>query len=381
MDLSKKKKRSMPSRWSPVHLLSVKMWTALLILLIPYGGCVGGPDFTTKMFAVGQSVSLNCTYEVQTLNLVWIRLVSGTFPEVLFGSSSTFKNEPSKRGDRLTAKKEPGKFVLQIRKVQKSDIAIYYCLRVAYPVQFLSGTFLQVRDNETDIQNLGPDESRPGPSKSSQCSVLHPVRGNESCTDGHKVYWFSSGTNGVLASFVYAHEQCEKVDTMQKCVYAVSKNVSSSDARTDICAVATCGEIFIGKATNKAQNASGCDTCQYVVYVLGAALVLSVIFLAILIEKRMTQKCFGCRAFSQTHEETSSHVKQVSRKKEFSRFSSSFHGTCVLFSQRDEDSLVYSVPKIITRKSGKASQTNARTPEEFCVYSGVHLYPNDHAVE
>ncbi|KAM9835250.1 uncharacterized protein ACBT44_016795 isoform 2-T2 [Syngnathus typhle] len=358
MDLSKKKKRSMPSRWSPVHLLSVKMWTALLILLIPYGGCVGGPDFTTKMFAVGQSVSLNCTYEVQTLNLVWIRLVSGTFPEVLFGSSSTFKNEPSKRGDRLTAKKEPGKFVLQIRKVQKSDIAIYYCLRVAYPVQFLSGTFLQVRDNETDIQNLGPDESRPGPSKSSQCSVLHPVRGNESCTDGHKVYWFSSGTNGVLASFVYAHEQCEKVDTMQKCVYAVSKNVSSSDARTDICAVATCGEIFIGKATNKAQNASGCDTCQYVVYVLGAALVLSVIFLAILIEKRMTQKCFGCRAFSQTHEETSSHVKQ-----------------------RDEDSLVYSVPKIITRKSGKASQTNARTPEEFCVYSGVHLYPNDHAVE
>ncbi|XP_049606157.1 uncharacterized protein [Syngnathus scovelli] len=367
----------MPSRWSAVHLLSVKMWTPLqlLILLIPYGGCLGDPDFTTKTLAVGQNFSLDCTYKAETINAVyWIRLVSGTFPEILFGSSFTSENGLVKHGDRLTAKKESGNLVLQISKVQKSDIAIYYCLRVGYQVQFLSGTFLHVRDNETDIQNSRSDESRPGPFESSQCSVLQPVRGNESCTDGHKVYWFSPGTNGVLASFVYAHEQCEKVrnDSIQKCVYAVSKNVSSSDARTDFCAVATCGEIFIGKATNKAQNASGCDTYLYVVYVLGAALVLCVIFLAILIEKRMTQKCFGCRACSQTHEETSSHVKQVSRKKEFSRFSSSFHGTCVLFSQRDEDSLVYSVPKIITRKSGKASQTNARTPEEFCVYSRVH---------
>lgn len=82
-----------------------------------------------------------------------------------------------------------------------------------------------------------------------KCSVLHSL-GNKTCTDGHKVYWFRSGTDEAHPSFIYAHEGCQKVkkDPVQKCFYAFSKNLSSSDAGTYSCAVAACGEIFIGSA-------------------------------------------------------------------------------------------------------------------------------------
>ncbi|XP_019718859.1 uncharacterized protein LOC109511917 [Hippocampus comes] len=213
-------------------------------------------------------------------------------------------------------------------------------------------------------QDSGSDESRSGPSVTLRCSVLRPF-GNKTCTDEHKVYWFRSGTDEAHPSFIYAHEECQKVkkDSVQKCFYAFSKNLSSSDAGTYSCAVAACGEIFMGRArefTKKDQNADGCDLLQYLIYVLGAALALSVISLAFLIKKSMTQTCFCCRgkrfctliiitqAHPQAHEETSTGVQQS-----------------------DEDSLLYSMPKIIARKSGKGGQMDVRRPDEFSTYTDV----------
>ncbi|XP_019750445.1 uncharacterized protein LOC109530932 isoform X2 [Hippocampus comes] len=334
----------------------------LLLLLIPDGECVAATNFTTATTTVGESVFLKCPRDNKFLgSLLWIRLVSGTFPEFLFGTptinSVSIKNGTFSSAHRITAKQMPGEFVLQIPNVQKSDTAVYYCLKVTqHELMFLSGTFLQVKDNYMNsaaaTQDSGSDESRSGPSVTLRCSVLRPF-GNKTCTDEHKVYWFRSGTDEAHPSFIYAHEECQKVkkDSVQKCFYAFSKNLSSSDAGTYSCAVAACGEIFMGRArefTKKDQNADGCDLLQYLIYVLGAALALSVISLAFLIKKSMTQTCFCCRAHPQAHEETSTGVQQS-----------------------DEDSLLYSMPKIIARKSGKGGQMDVRRPDEFSTYTDV----------
>ncbi|XP_051907199.1 uncharacterized protein LOC127591208 isoform X2 [Hippocampus zosterae] len=220
----------------------------------------------------------------------------------------------------------------------------------------------------------------------SRCSVISRSE-NKSCADGHRVYWFSAGTENANPSFVYAHEECEKENgSVQKCVHAFSKNVSSSDAGTDSCAVAACEEIFMGNAIIEGKyvifsrarlqkfksleslscwlcfvflfcffnlhdpEGSGCDFQMTVIFVLEAALALNVIVSAFLIYKIKTKTCFYCQACQRTYDQTRSRMQQ-----------------------RNEDSLVYSAPTIFTRKSGKASPTSMRTMEDFSTYTEVCL--------
>ncbi|XP_051907984.1 uncharacterized protein LOC127591674 [Hippocampus zosterae] len=253
------------------------------------------------MTTVGESVSLKCPQNYKFPgSLLWIRLVSRTFPEFIFGTSThnsrLIENRTFSIAERISAKRMPGEFVLQIRNVQKSDSVVYYCLKVTqHELKFLTGTFLQVKDNYSNsaaaTQGSRSVESRSRSSVTLRCSVLKPL-GNKTCTDGHKVYWFRSGTDEAHPSFIYAHEECQEVkkNLVQKCFYGFSNNLSSSDAGKYSCAVAACGEIFMGEVTKKVQNADGCDLLQY----LGAALALSVISLAFLIKKSVTQTCFCC---------------------------------------------------------------------------------------
>ncbi|XP_061142165.1 uncharacterized protein LOC133159107 isoform X1 [Syngnathus typhle] len=328
----------------------------LLILLIPYGGCTSGPTFTTEMTAVGQNASLECLRDDTTARdvLFWIRLVSGTFPEFLGHNRGFTRQESSKSGRRITVKQEPGKFVLQISQVQKSDTALYYCFLWTPwmpDVIFLKGIFLQVKDfpeAKTSVfavtHDLLSDESRPGPSVTSRCSVVSRS-GSKTCEDGHKVYWLRAGPEDSNPHFIYAHDECEKVakGSMQKCVHAFHNNV---DTGTYSCAVATCGHIFMANATKVIiKDGSKCDI---VIFVLGSTSALSWIISAFLICKIMTKGCSYCKACRQTQEET-----------------------CNGAQQRSEDTLVYSAPTIVARKSGKTRRT--RTNEGFSTYTDVCL--------
>ncbi|KAI3351098.1 hypothetical protein L3Q82_005666 [Scortum barcoo] len=102
------------------------------------------------------------------------------------------------------------------------------------------------------VQNFPSDPVRPGDSVTLQCSVLSDYE-NKTCPGEHSVYWFRAGSDGAHPTLIYVQrnnsDQCEKspeAHSPQKCVYNLSKNISSSDAGTYHCAVATCGEILFG---------------------------------------------------------------------------------------------------------------------------------------
>ncbi|XP_054648319.1 uncharacterized protein LOC129190035 isoform X2 [Dunckerocampus dactyliophorus] len=327
------------------------MWIVLhLLLLLQRGACTGAHTFSTLTVRPGQNVTLTCHVNKNRTveKFFWIRLVSGTFPEVL--ASMTHPGSPESgtlnTGRRITAKKELGSFHLHISQVEKSDTAVYYCFKVHLDdLIFLNGTFLQVTEPEPSVSVVS--EVQPGQPVKFQCSVLSQS-GNEICQDGHKLHWFRTGPDSVHPSFVYTHDECNDSFT-QKCIHTFSKNVSSSDAGTYFCAVATCGRIFKGTQINVTiEDVSRCDSNTNVIFVVSAALALSFIMSAFLINKIRTKHFFCCKAGPQTVDKRSSCIQQT-----------------------DEDSLVYSMPTIVTKKTGKARQTNVRAAEEFSTYGHI----------
>ncbi|XP_074505731.1 signal-regulatory protein beta-2-like [Sebastes fasciatus] len=231
-----------------------------ILLVLKIGRCTDNRIFETKTIGVGQNVTLTCTRQRvgQSTYLFWIRVVSGTFPEIL-GSTVTFDNKVVEETHRITATQEPGAFVLHITKTQFSDTAVYYCIKVRQThMIFSKGIFLRIKGSEPDItvvtQDFPSDPVRPGDSVTLQCSVLSDSESK--CPGEHNVFWFRAGSHESHPSLIYAQRNnrdgCEKsleARSPQKCVYSFSKNVSSSDAGTYYCAVATCGEILFGNGT------------------------------------------------------------------------------------------------------------------------------------
>nr|XP_033479846.1 signal-regulatory protein beta-2-like [Epinephelus lanceolatus] len=154
----------------------------------------------------------------------------------------------------------PQKCVYSFSKnVSSSDAGTYYCaVATCGEIFFGNGTKLNIEGPEPDIsavtQDLPSDPVHPGDSVTLQCSVLSDSY-NKSCPGDHSVFWFKAGSHESHPNVFYTHGnsvECEKSPdggSPQKCVYSFSKNISSSDAGTYYCAVATCGEILFGNGT------------------------------------------------------------------------------------------------------------------------------------
>ncbi|XP_045885953.1 uncharacterized protein LOC123957303 [Micropterus dolomieu] len=230
------------------------------LLMFTVGRCTDDQNFVTK--TVGEDVTLTCTRQKSNLSqatLFWIRLVSGNFPEFL-GGTFDFDYDGVNEISRITAKQEPGTFLLHISKTNLSDTGVYYCIKVdELDITFVKGTFLRIKGPEPDvtavIQVPPSDPVHPRDSVTLQCSVLSHSE-NKTCQGEHSVYWFRVGSDESHPSVIYVHrnsgDECQKSPETrypQKCVYNFSKNISSSDAGTYYCAVATCGEILFGNGT------------------------------------------------------------------------------------------------------------------------------------
>uniref|UniRef100_A0A3Q3J1E2 Ig-like domain-containing protein n=1 Tax=Monopterus albus TaxID=43700 RepID=A0A3Q3J1E2_MONAL len=224
---------------------------------------------------------------------------------------------------RITVKQEPGTFVLHILKAQLSDTAFYYCEKlVELRRTFLNITFLRVKGKWSHFPS---DPVRPGDLVTLQCSVLFD---NKTCLQEHSVYWFRARSDDSHPSVIYAHlnsgDHCERspeISSSQKCVYNLSRNVSSSDAGTYYCAVATCGEILFGSGTKLEVEGNHLIVFCWNVYV-------NICFLIMF-----------------------SHI----------------------FIQTAEDSLVYSVPNFARRKAGHDVRRDSNVAEGQSIYADVRV--------
>uniref|UniRef100_A0A667WNL0 Ig-like domain-containing protein n=1 Tax=Myripristis murdjan TaxID=586833 RepID=A0A667WNL0_9TELE len=215
-------------------------------------------NFVTKTARVGEDVTLSCMRlnNLTRAYLFWIRLDAKNFPEVLGGTFS-FDSDRVTKTRGITAKQEPGKFVLHITKTELSDTAVYYCIKVEQlRMDFLKGTFLRITEPDiTVVTQVFPSEPvYEGDPVTLQCSLLSDSE-NKACPAEHSVFWFRAGSDESHPRIIYTHgnrsDGCEKSPEAgsppQSCVYNFSKNSgSSSDAGTYYCAVATCGEILFG---------------------------------------------------------------------------------------------------------------------------------------
>ncbi|XP_028272774.1 signal-regulatory protein beta-2-like [Parambassis ranga] len=267
-----------------------------------------GLHFEAKTVDVGQSVTLTCSRKTSLIqeSLYWIRLISGSWPEVL-GGTFTFNYDDVNKTPHVTTTQGPGTFILKIKKAELSDTGVYYCMKVnsvQLNMEFVTGSFLRVKGPEPDITEViqvpPSDPVRPGDSVTLQCSVLFDSQ-SKTCPADHRVFWFRAGSGESRPSLLYAHgnsgDKCESrpaARSTHRCFYSFSKNVSSSDAGTYYCAVAACGGITFGTGTRlDIEELSMWDLqkANTALFVLCAALSLIVVTFLICTIKKKTCDC------------------------------------------------------------------------------------------
>nr|XP_046261695.1 signal-regulatory protein beta-2-like [Scatophagus argus] len=332
-----------------------------ILLMLRVGRCAAQQNFVRKTVAVGQNVTLTCARQSSenVWTLFWIKLVAGKLPEIL-GKAFSFDHDDGVKGiSRIFSKQEPDRFDLHITKAMLSDTAFYYCLKVKrLNITFVKGAFLNIKGSEPDItaviQEPPSDSVHPGDSVTLQCSVLSDPE-DKTCPGGPSLFWFKAGSDESHPSVIYTHgdsgDGCDKspeAHAPQKCVYSFSKNVSSSDAGTYYCAVATCGEILFGNGTKMDIQAPNTQEDNTVLLLLCAALALSLIVITCLIFTIKKNSCGCCKA------QTACGDQQCQ--------------------QRDENSLVYSAPTFTKSKAAKSGKRNVKTTEGGIIYSDVRTF-------
>nr|NP_001131067.1 novel immune-type receptor 8 [Oryzias latipes]ACB86918.1 novel immune-type receptor 8 isoform 1 [Oryzias latipes] len=274
-----------------------------VVFIITNGYCANEYNFTTKTVPVGEDVKLTCARQTDVLyreNLFWIRIVSGKKPELL-GGTMNFDFDVEIRKSHITAKQEPGSFVLEINEAMESDDGVYYCIKVQnLNLTFLTGTFLSVKGREPDIvavtERFGSNKFYPEDPITLECSVLSSSD-HETCAAEQRVFWFKTQSNKSHPHVIYAHgnssDEClrtPEAPSVQKCVYSFNKNFISSDAGTYYCAVAACGEIFYGNGTTLTElqmwDLQTANTVLLVLFATFSASIFVIIFLLCKIKKK-----------------------------------------------------------------------------------------------
>uniref|UniRef100_A0A3Q3SLY2 Ig-like domain-containing protein n=1 Tax=Mastacembelus armatus TaxID=205130 RepID=A0A3Q3SLY2_9TELE len=157
--------------------------------------------------------------------------------------------EPEFSGSRFIVKHDKNISNLTIVRTIKEDKGMYHCAVRNWDKFSWSGTYLT--SDYSVVQSTVSDPVHPGDSVTLQCSVLSDSE-SDTCPRNHSVYWFRAGSDESHPNIIYTdgNNECEKrSDTVKSCVYHFSVDISSSDAGTYYCAVATCGQILFGNGT------------------------------------------------------------------------------------------------------------------------------------
>ncbi|XP_047441564.1 signal-regulatory protein beta-2-like [Mugil cephalus] len=235
----------------------VLFWVTLLLL---HRGYALVPLTTVQL---GEPAILTCTLpegEIGSRALHWYKQSSGDTLKLIAVLRRNAKPSTSsaETASRMEVKLNEKFSNLTILKTIQEDEGMYHCAVMDWTDSTWSGTYLSLKGNTqgssnyTVVQTVS-DPVRPGDSVTLQCSVLSDSE-NKTCPGDLSVFWFRAGSQTSHPNIIYTDgdmsNKCEKrSETQKRCVYSFSKDVSSSDAGTYYCAVATCGEILFGNGT------------------------------------------------------------------------------------------------------------------------------------
>ncbi|XP_044219743.1 uncharacterized protein LOC122990442 [Thunnus albacares] len=240
----------------------IVLWVTLLVL---HQGYTLVPVITVQL---GEPANLTCAsrnYDLSRINLYWYKQTAGDTLKLivkLYGST-TPQYGPEFSPSRLNVHTDENFSNLTILTTTQEDEGMYHCAFVEWIDYEWSGTYLFVKGNTERTSNYTvvqwptvSDPVRPGDSVTLQCSILSDYK-NKTCPGVHSVYWFRARSDASHLDFIYtdgsSRDECRKKtgihSSPKSCVYRFPKNISSSDAGTYYCAVATCGEILFGNGT------------------------------------------------------------------------------------------------------------------------------------
>ncbi|XP_043982613.1 uncharacterized protein LOC122836807 [Gambusia affinis] len=231
-----------------------------------------------------------------TLNLIVMQQRTTTSNYGSQFNSSRFKAEGNGNGS-----------ILKIFKTVQQDEGMYHCAQRDTLESIWSGTYLSIKgykrtSNYTVVQQTTVSGStRPTGSETLQCSVLSDSE-NTNCSGEPSVFWFTARSEKSFPDMIYTDgkrsENCDKTsDSQKKCFYNFSKNISSSDANTLSCAVATCGQILFANELNL-KNGKTDENILMVTIVAIICLVISVIFNIVFICFRIQRS--ACQNFKES---------------------------------------------------------------------------------
>ncbi|XP_049442830.1 uncharacterized protein LOC125895076 [Epinephelus fuscoguttatus] len=296
----------------------IVVWATLLLLHQSY---TLTPVTTVEL---GAPATLTCALpnkELSSRKLYWYKQSAGETLMLIVTLWKSTKPEyaPEFSESRLEVNHDKTFSNLTILATIQEDEGMYHCVIAEWINTQWSGMYLLVKGNTQRTSNFAvvqwPTESdpvRPGASMSLQCSVLSDSE-NKMCPGDHSVFWFRAGSDQSHPDIIYTdgnrHDECDRnSDTQKSCVYRFSKNVSSSDAGTYYCAVATCGQILFGDGT-KVEIVQTTHLVFIVVAILTVCLVISAVGNVVLICNRKT--CERCKGMESTiSEERHANLRQ-----------------------------------------------------------------------
>ncbi|XP_040903671.1 uncharacterized protein LOC121188152 [Toxotes jaculatrix] len=264
----------------------ILIWVTLLLL---HQGYTLVPVI---MVQTGEPVTFSCVWpeDVSNRKLYWYKQSPGDTLKLIASLSKRIKlkYEPEFSGSRLEVTDKDKLNTLTILRTIPEDEGMYHCVIMDWGENTWTGTYLSLKGNSQGTSNYTvvqwPTESgpvRPGDSVTLQCSVLSDPE-NKMCPGDHSVHWFRAGAEKSHPGMIYTaqrSDECEKKpdahSPAQSCVYRFTKSVSSSDAGTFYCAVATCGKILFGNGTKVLISGERRSRSEFI------ALITAVVFLAI----------------------------------------------------------------------------------------------------
>uniref|UniRef100_A0A667Z9Z1 Ig-like domain-containing protein n=1 Tax=Myripristis murdjan TaxID=586833 RepID=A0A667Z9Z1_9TELE len=211
---------------------------------------------------LGHPVSIECQIKSALRTRVWYKLTAGRKLQDMvsvdiFYNRTIFGSQFQQLSHRFSVTNDGIKTDLSISAATWEDIGTYYCgVQHINFIEFGPGTFLMLKGISFALFSMKSSYShlkiQPGDSVTLSCSVHSADCGGEHTS----VFWLKSSESSgpeVIYNSGNKSESCKRTESGSletSCVYKLPKqNLSSDDAGTYYCVVASCGETLFGNGT------------------------------------------------------------------------------------------------------------------------------------